>query len=211
MRHRCPPLWLLRDITASAALMAAIWALTLQMFATAFMAERRKQSPSPSARSLIYSLLARVEEALDYVISRQAHRLLGLSTKAVTRQLYEPATDHATFAQRFHHHIHCLENIDAVARQVADELRRRLNITKAEAEAVRTFTPRTAASGLPQSPRDWGRWIGASSRRDGGGLSFCPNARTNTRARGPPARLSILENRTLSASAHQRLRAPSRA
>ncbi len=199
---RCPPLWLLRDITAAAAMMAALWALTWQMFFAAYIAEKRRQPISSRTRATVYSLLAKAEEALDYVLTRQAHRLLGLSTHAIERTLYHPPVDRDDFSQRARHFHHCLENIDAVARALADELRRRLNITKAEAEAVRTHGTRR-----PLSPRDWGSWIGASSRRDGGGLT----SRTNASARGPPARLAMFETRNLTASEAQLLRAPSHA
>ncbi len=178
---RCPPLWLLRDITAAAAMMAALWALTWQMFFAAFIAEKRRQPISPRTRAIVYSLLAKAEEALDYVLTRQAHRLLGLSTHTIERTLYEPPADRDAFSQRARHFHHCLENIDAVARALADELRRRLNISKAEAEAVRTHRA-PPLSGVPESLRDDGRRR-ARPRVHGGWrlASFTP-----VQARGPP-------------------------
>ena len=142
---RRPPLWLLRDITATAAMLASLWALTWTMFAAAFTAQRRKRGITARERTLVYGLLAHAEETLDYLIMRQAHRLLGLSTHAVARMPYDPATNHATFSARFARYMRAYENIDATANAVADELRRSLNISKAEAEAVRAHALRRRA------------------------------------------------------------------
>ncbi len=172
---RCPPLWLLRDITAAAAMMAALWALTWQMFFAAFIAEKRRQPISPRTRAIVYSLLAKAEEALDYVLTRQAHRLLGLSTHTIERTLYEPPADRDAFSQRARHFHHCLANIDAVARALAEELRR-LNISKAEAEAVRTRRP--------LSPRKWRR----RHPRPRAPATADLASRMHVHARGPPQR-----------------------
>ncbi len=176
---RCPPLWLLRDITAAAAMMAALWALTWQMFFAAFIAEKRRQPISSRTRAIVYSLLAKAEEALDYVLTRQAHRLLGLSTHAIERTRYDAPADRDAFSQRARHFHHCLANIDAVARALADELRRRLNITKAEAEAVRTHGTRR-----PLSPRKWRR----RHARPRAHATARLTSRMHVHARGPPKR-----------------------
>ena len=188
---RRPPLWLLRDITATAAMLASLWALTWTMFAIAFTAQRRKRGSTPSERQLVYELLARAEEALDNLIKRQAYRLLGFSTRAIERVAYDPATDLTTFSARFARYMRSYEYIDTVARAVADEMRRSLNISKAEAEVIRTRAPRTGAC-LPLSPRDCANHV--LSRRNAAKAEGRLMLRTN--ARGPPARHQFRKSAT---------------
>ena len=110
--------------------------------------------------------LALAEAALDWAITRQAYRLLGWKPSQARMQPIRPAGTPDDIMARLGAYMHAFRSMTACARAYADSFAKRHNIPTPRA-ITRAHTARRPLSS--SNAQRWGRWIAASSRRDGGG------------------------------------------
>ncbi len=181
------PLWLLRDVPALLGVMFSFWPLMILVIRSGFAAMRGKKVPK-SVFDAIPILLAHAEARLDFAFWREAYRRLGWSHRLVMFSAFAPPNTWAETEQRFEAYRRANMNLEATVCAYVEHLRQRYGISEREAAnaasaraPVRTPLATPTKSSLAVRR---GRWIAASSRRDGGGC-------VRTCARGPPSNLKL--------------------
>ena len=191
MKRKGWPIWLLRDIPAFLGVMLSFWPLVILLISS----ERRVMRGKVIRRSVfetIALLLAHAEARLTFALTRQAYRRLGWNPRLVRFNLI-PATDNLREVQeRYANYANAFGDMNAVVEAYIEDIRQRYRISEREA-AIRSCPLRHATASRATSPgyaeggnahsslssiaARRGRWLAASSRRDGGGSRKC---------RGPP-------------------------
>ena len=137
-------------------------------------------------------MVAHAQLKLNYALWRQAYRRLGWNPRAVVLDMIAPSTLWSDTQARIAHYTHAFANMNAVVDACIEDIRERYNIAKRDvtdgccphrhATASRATSP--ALRAMEENHRSLsslavrrGRWIAASSQRDGGGSHSC---------RGPP-------------------------
>jgi hypothetical protein len=192
MKRRSFPLWLLRDVPVLLGVLASFWSLVI----CAMINDRkamRADNTGKAIRDHIALLLAHAEAHLDFALWRQAYRCIGWRPREAKFRLIAATTRWADTQLRLQNYCRAFGNMQDVVDANVEHLRAQHRITKREAAAVRSSPLRRATratssgftgGGLHPASRSEssravrrGRWIVASSRRDGGGCQH---------ARGPP-------------------------
>ena len=157
-------MWLLRDVIACFAVMLSFWPMAITMIATVRAAIRGRQSQARWQK--VSLLLASAETMLDWAITRQAYRLLGWKPSQAKRQPIPPVETPDAIMERLGAYMHAFRTMTVCARAYADSFAARHNIPTPRAITRARTAHRPLSSSNAQR---WGRWIAASSRRDGGG------------------------------------------
>ncbi len=192
MKRRSFPLWLLRDVPALMGVMLSFWTLIIFAMTSARKAATASQA-SRSIRDRFALLLALAEARLDFALWRQAYRRIGWHPRGVELEVFPPSTDWPYTQKRLRDFAHAFRNMSAIVDSYVDHIRERFGISQREARtcplrlASRSTSPGFAGGGnrhrsLASLAARRGRWIAASSSRDGGGSLSC---------RGPPLRSSL--------------------
>jgi hypothetical protein len=185
MNRRSFPLWLLRDVPAFLGFLCSFWPLMIFVITSGGKAARKGKA-SRNIYDRIAILLAHAESRLDFALRRQAYRRLGWSAHHIAVTPILPPDSWAATVARYRAYSHACRGMDNVVDTYVEHLRDQYRISQREAASATAHAPVRAATPLAASTKSSlagrrGRWIAASSRRDGGGC-----APLGTRARGPP-------------------------
>ena len=171
MKSRRFPLWLLRDMSCLIAVMASFWPLMI----FAIVHGGRAMSgirPTQQTCDRLAQLLAKAKSTLNHALWRQAYRLCGWDPRAVVYADIAAPTCWAETSPRYLSYFDAFQDMEALARAYADQLRARHNLPASCHPARRRFPPSPTGGG-------GGARVFA---RDGGGMPH----RVPAHARGPP-------------------------
>ncbi len=183
MKRRSLPLWLLRDVPAFLGVMFSFWPLMILVIVNGRRAASGKKVRQSSYIDFAI-LLAHAEARLAFALWRQAYRRLGWNPRGVIFTLVPASDNFDETVARYHAYSRACREMAAYVDAYVEDLRQQYNISQHDAANARGCPLRRAARvayptrcSLSSLAERRGRWIAASSRRDGGGSLNC---------RGPP-------------------------